>query len=88
MRYVARTKAPILLEDATDSTTMIFSSPQTKQFKSILCVPILNQSKLVAILYVDNNQMTGTAYVYFFSNCLQEYLLQSAWKLWRCLALK
>ncbi len=58
--YVARTQTPIVLDDAVEDE--LFGMDQyikQKQPKSILCVPILYQTKLTGIIYLENNLITG-----------------------------
>ncbi|MDX2242420.1 MAG: AAA family ATPase, partial [Leptolyngbyaceae cyanobacterium bins.302] len=60
INYVARTKGAIVLKDA--NTEEIFASDPyitTQNPKSVLCTPILHQSKLTGILYLENNLTTG-----------------------------
>lgn len=58
--YVARTKEPLILNNAayegsfTNDPYVVKHKP-----KSILCCPILNQGKLSAILYLENNLAIG-----------------------------
>jgi predicted ATPase/signal transduction histidine kinase/tRNA A-37 threonylcarbamoyl transferase component Bud32 len=61
INYVARTQEPVVLNDATheaeftETPYVLVQNP-----KSILCVPLINQSKLSAIIYLENNLTTGT----------------------------
>ncbi len=60
VNYVTRTQEPIVLHDA--SQTEYFNRDPyitEKQVKSILCVPLINQGKLIGILYLENNLTTG-----------------------------
>lgn len=56
INYVARTKEILLLDDATKET-ILSNDPyiMRQQPKSVLCMPILNQNKLIGILYLENN---------------------------------
>ncbi|MEY4549356.1 MAG: hypothetical protein RL685_5551, partial [Pseudomonadota bacterium] len=59
VRYVARSLVPLVLDDALSHAD--FGSDeyvQRGQVKSVLCMPILNQGGLVAVLYVENNATT------------------------------
>ncbi|MFW6296106.1 MAG: adenylate/guanylate cyclase domain-containing protein, partial [Halothece sp.] len=60
INYVKRTKEYVVLNNA--ATDGLFTNDpyilQT-QPKSILCTPILNQGKLIGILYIENNLSTG-----------------------------
>jgi PAS domain S-box-containing protein len=59
-QYVIRTHEPILLDDATRKGNFI-NDPyiQHHQVQSVLCLPLLNQSKLVGVLYLENRLVTG-----------------------------
>jgi histidine kinase len=61
VNYVFRSQENLVLDDATiaepfNSDTYI----QTSQAKSILCLPILYQSKLQGIIYLENHLTAGT----------------------------
>ncbi|NJP10574.1 MAG: PAS domain S-box protein [Leptolyngbyaceae cyanobacterium RU_5_1] len=57
---IKRMQQPLVIED-----TMVYSSLsqdtyiQRQQPKSLLCLPILHQSKLLGVLYLENNLITG-----------------------------
>ncbi|OQY43648.1 MAG: hypothetical protein B6242_14285 [Anaerolineaceae bacterium 4572_78] len=56
INYAAQSQESVVLHDATSSGP--FSQDRyiiAKQPKSILCVPLVNQNKLVGILYLENN---------------------------------
>jgi PAS domain S-box-containing protein len=57
--YVARTKESVVLNDATREGKFT-NDPyiQAHQPKSILCAPLINQGKLVSIVYLENNLTT------------------------------
>jgi len=59
LQYVRRSRAPVLLMDAAEphpfSADPYFSQQQPK---SVLCLPILRQSALVGLLYLENNLTT------------------------------
>ncbi len=59
-QYVIRTHEAILLDDATCKGNFI-NDPyiQHYQARSVLCLPLLNQSKLVGVLYLENRLVTG-----------------------------
>ncbi|MBD1840787.1 hybrid sensor histidine kinase/response regulator [Coleofasciculus sp. FACHB-501] len=60
LNYVSRTQKDVVLNDA--SHEQIFNAdPYISQHqpKSLLCTPILNQGKLAAILYLENNLVVG-----------------------------
>jgi histidine kinase len=57
---VARTRTPEVLDDA--STHGMFAADpyvQRTRPKSVLCMPLVNQGKLTAILYLENNLVTA-----------------------------
>ncbi|MBD1810024.1 AAA family ATPase [Microcoleus sp. FACHB-SPT15] len=58
--YVARTKESVVLNNASREGKFI-NDPyiQVHQPKSILCAPLINQGKLVSIVYLENNLTTG-----------------------------
>jgi predicted ATPase/serine phosphatase RsbU (regulator of sigma subunit)/tRNA A-37 threonylcarbamoyl transferase component Bud32 len=59
-KYVARTQEDIVLSDATKEGVFINEPYVVKnQPKSVLCAPIINQGKLLGILYLENNLNTG-----------------------------
>jgi signal transduction histidine kinase/CheY-like chemotaxis protein len=63
INYVAHTQEILLVDDATDETN--FASDAyiiQRQPKSVLCIPILNQGKLIGILYLENN-LTVKAFI-------------------------
>src|SRR5580658_4491486 len=56
LHYVIRTHAAVLLDDASASD--VYSKDEyvmQRHPKSVLCLPIVKQSKLVGALYVENN---------------------------------
>ncbi|MBD2215101.1 AAA family ATPase [Nostoc linckia FACHB-104] len=60
IHYVIRTHESVILNDATREGNFI-NEPyiQQNQTKSLLCLPLLNQSKLVGVLYLENRLVTG-----------------------------
>ncbi|MEG4172914.1 MULTISPECIES: GAF domain-containing protein [unclassified Microcoleus] len=60
VNYVERTQETLAIDDATTETRFA-SDPYIIQQrpKSILCSPLINQGKLVAILYLENNLTAG-----------------------------
>jgi PAS domain S-box-containing protein len=60
VRYVARTQRTVLLDNASQSGEFI-DDPYVRrhQAKSIICVPLINQGKTSAILYLENNLSPG-----------------------------
>jgi PAS domain S-box-containing protein len=60
IQYVIRTHESVLLNDATREGNFI-NEPyiQDNQTQSIFCLPLLNQSKLVGVLYLENQLAIG-----------------------------
>ncbi|MBD2068016.1 AAA family ATPase [Leptolyngbya sp. FACHB-671] len=60
IQYVIRTHESVILNDATREGNFI-SDPyiQQNQTQSLLCLPLLNQSQLVGVLYLENQLATG-----------------------------
>ena len=60
INYVKRTQEILVIDDAT-AVTFVAADPYIvlQQTKSLLCIPIMNQSKLMGILYIENNLTTG-----------------------------
>jgi PAS domain S-box-containing protein len=60
INYVARTKESVVLHDATHEGKFINNLYiKENKPKSILCVPLINQGKLISIVYLENNLTTG-----------------------------
>jgi len=60
IQYVIRTLKPVTLNDATREGAFI-NEPyiQQNQPQSVFCLPLLNQAKLVGVLYLENQLATG-----------------------------
>ncbi|MEG4852559.1 AAA family ATPase [Microcoleus sp. B5-D4] len=60
VNYVARTQESVVLDDAVREGQFT-NDPyiQKNQPKSILCVPLINQSQIVSIVYLENNLTAG-----------------------------
>jgi len=60
VNYVARTQESVVLDDAVREGQFT-NDPyiQKHQPKSILCVPLINQSQIVSIVYLENNLTAG-----------------------------
>ncbi|GAA6617662.1 PAS domain-containing protein [Scytonema sp. NUACC26] len=60
IQYVIRTHETVILNDATREGNFI-NEPyiQHHQAQSLLCLPLLNQSKLVGVLYLENQLAVG-----------------------------
>ncbi|WP_242063541.1 AAA family ATPase [Nostoc sp. FACHB-892] len=60
INYVIRTHECVILNDATREGNFIHEPYiQHNQIKSILCLPLLNQGKLVGVLYLENKLAAG-----------------------------
>nr|WP_322711273.1 PAS domain S-box protein [Nostoc sp. ChiSLP03a]MDZ8212475.1 PAS domain S-box protein [Nostoc sp. ChiSLP03a] len=60
IQYVIRTQEPVILNDATREGNFIHEHYiQQYQTKSIFCLPLLNQAKLVGVLYLENQLAVG-----------------------------
>ncbi|MEG3882267.1 PAS domain S-box protein, partial [Microcoleus sp. herbarium7] len=60
IHWVERTQETLVFDDAVSESS--FSTDpyiQHQQTRSLLCLPILNQSQLIGILYLENNLSTG-----------------------------
>jgi PAS domain S-box-containing protein len=56
LRYVIRSQQKVILDDA--STHTLFSEDEylrQRHPKSVLCLPLLKQSRLISVLYLENN---------------------------------
>lgn len=60
INYVQHTRETLVLDNATNQAYLA-AEPYIiqHQTKSLLCTPIIHQSKLIGILYLENNLMTG-----------------------------
>ncbi|MEG5032472.1 AAA family ATPase [Microcoleus sp. AT3-D2] len=60
VNYVARTQESVVLDDAVREGQFT-NDPYIRknQPKSILCVPLINQSQIVSIVYLENNLTAG-----------------------------
>ncbi|MEG4809015.1 AAA family ATPase [Microcoleus sp. F8-D3] len=60
VNYVSRTQESVVLDDAARSGQFTNDRHIRKhQPKSILCVPLINQSQIVSIVYLENNLTAG-----------------------------
>jgi PAS domain S-box-containing protein len=59
VRFVARTKESVVLDDAANGGDFI-SDPHIRRekTKSLLCVPLLSRGRLIGIIYLENNLTT------------------------------
>ena len=56
LHYVLRTRESVILDDAAAQPP--FSADpyiRQRQARSILCLPLINQAKLIGVLYLENN---------------------------------
>jgi signal transduction histidine kinase len=60
VQYVARTRAGVVLRDATREG-MFTADPyvQAARSRSVLCLPVLHGGKLTGVLYLENDQVAG-----------------------------
>jgi PAS domain S-box-containing protein len=62
LHYVIRTQASVLLDDASaDNAYSKDEYVQRKRSRSVLCLPIVKQGKLVGAIYLENN-LTASAF--------------------------
>ena len=56
LHYVVRTQESVILDDAT-AQNPFSADPYIRQHhaRSILCLPLINQAKLIGVLYLENN---------------------------------
>jgi PAS domain S-box-containing protein len=60
IHYVIRTRESIILNNATHEGNFINDAYiQQRQTQSVLCLPLLNQSHLIGVLYLENRSITG-----------------------------
>jgi predicted ATPase/signal transduction histidine kinase len=60
LQYVARTQDSVILDDASAPTP--FSADEyvrDKRARSVLCLPLVKQAKLIGLLYLENNLAPG-----------------------------
>jgi len=58
LHYVLRTRESVILDDAAAQSPFgVDSYIRQRQARSILCLPLLNQAKLIGVLYLENNLM-------------------------------
>ena len=56
LQYVLRTRESVILDDAaTQSPFAADPYIRQRQARSVLCLPLLNQAKLIGVLYLENN---------------------------------
>jgi len=60
IQYVKRTKETVILDDASQNN--VFKTDKyviTNHTKSVICLPIIKQAKLIGILYLENDLFAG-----------------------------
>lgn len=58
--YTARTKEEVVLHDATSEGMFVRNDyVKAKRLKSVLCLPIMHQNKLICLLYMENKLSPG-----------------------------
>jgi PAS domain S-box-containing protein len=56
LHYVLRTRESVILDDAAAQSPFAADSYiRQRQARSVLCLPLLNQAKLIGVLYLENN---------------------------------
>jgi PAS domain S-box-containing protein len=56
LHYVVRTREAVILDDAADENPFAADTYlRQHQARSILCLPLTNQGKLIGVLYLENN---------------------------------
>ena len=60
LHYVLRTRESIILDDAASNPSFA-ADPyiRQRQARSILCLPLINQGKLIGVIYLENNLTPG-----------------------------
>ena len=60
LRYVIRTRQSMILDDASDDGVLSSDGYVREHHpKSVLCIPVIKQAKLVGALYLENNLTPG-----------------------------
>lgn len=60
LRYVARTQEVLLLSDATAAALFAGDAVvQQRKLRSVLCIPLVKQSTVLGVIYLENNAMVG-----------------------------
>jgi PAS domain S-box-containing protein len=55
LHYALRTQESVILEDAAQSAFAADAYIRQHQVRSVLCLPLLNQAKVIGVLYLENN---------------------------------
>jgi PAS domain S-box-containing protein len=60
LHHVVRTRESVILEDATAQNAFsVDPYIRRKRVRSVLCLPLIKQSALIAVLYLENNLVSG-----------------------------
>src|SRR5262249_1938963 len=59
VQYAARTQEPVILDDAAAGQFSGDEYIRRQRARSILCLPLVKQGRLVALLYLENNLAAG-----------------------------
>jgi PAS domain S-box-containing protein len=60
LQYVLRTRKRVLLQDATAASEFVDDEYLRRhQSRSVLCIPLCKQTRLVGIIYLENNLTSG-----------------------------
>ncbi|WP_379129541.1 diguanylate cyclase [Paenibacillus sp. sgz500958] len=60
LRYVEKSKESLIYNDAFSETQFVNDPYMVKyQPKSLVCMPLMNQNKIIAVIYLENNKITG-----------------------------
>jgi PAS domain S-box-containing protein len=55
VHFVTRTREHVILDDAVNSSFSADTYIHQRHARSILCLPLINQAKLIGVLYLENN---------------------------------
>lgn len=59
-RFVTRTLKVVILDDAVSSSSQFGDDPYFRAgVRSVLCLPLVKQKRLIGILYLENNHLPG-----------------------------
>lgn len=56
LHYAARTREPVVLDDAANGGMFMHDAfVQVRRLRSVLCLPLVNQGRVLGLLYLENN---------------------------------
>lgn len=55
LHYVLRARESVILDDISDQSPFAADPYIRQQVRSVLCLPLLNQAKVIGVLYLENN---------------------------------